>query len=112
MAGLCAAARARQLGADVLLLEKGDRAGGSMLLSSGFVWRHRAFEDFRTECPDGDESLQRLVFDSLDGGLGWLEELGAEPTTRETGNPATCGAHFDPPTLTDVLVRAAGEVRL
>jgi len=40
MAGLCAAARARELGADVVVLEKGDRPGGSMLLSSGFVWRH------------------------------------------------------------------------
>jgi phytoene dehydrogenase-like protein len=32
MAGLCAAARARELGAEVAVLEKGDRAGGSMRL--------------------------------------------------------------------------------
>src|SRR6185503_17597386 len=111
MAGLCAAARARELGADVLVLEKGDRPGGSMLLSSGFVWRHGSFGDFRAECPDGDERLQRLIFDALDDGLRWLEHMGAEPTTRETGNPATSGARFDPRTLTDVLVHAAGEVR-
>ena len=37
MAGLAAAAHARSLGADVRLLEKGDRAGGSMLLSGGLV---------------------------------------------------------------------------
>jgi fumarate reductase flavoprotein subunit len=112
MAGLCAAARARELGAEVLLLEKGDRAGGSMLLSSGFVWRHRRFEDFRAECPDGDEQIQRLVFDRLDDGLAWLDALGASPTTRATGNPLTCGAGFDPHELTDALLHAAGDVRL
>ena len=49
MAGLAAAARARELGASVDLLEKGDRPGGSMLLSSGFFWRHRTFDDFRAD---------------------------------------------------------------
>ena len=34
MAGLCAAARARELGLDAVVHEKGDRAGGSMLLSA------------------------------------------------------------------------------
>ena len=63
MAGLCAAAHARELGADVLVLEKGDRAGGSMRLSSGFVWRHRELDDFRSECPDGDPALQQAVFE-------------------------------------------------
>ena len=41
MAGLVAAAEARRLGAEPLVLEKLDRPGGSMRLSSGFVWRHR-----------------------------------------------------------------------
>lgn len=112
MAGLCAAARARELGADVALLEKGDRVGGSMRLSSGFVWRHRRLEDFRADCPDGDEALQRLVFEGLDDGLAWLESLGAAPVSRETGNPLTCGAAFDPRALTEALVAAAGTVEL
>jgi len=111
MAGLCAAARARELGAEPVVLEKGDRAGGSMLLSSCVIWRHRTFEDFRRECPDGDEALQRLVFDGLDEGLGWLVSLGAEVVWEDTTNPRTTGKRFDPRNLTDVLVRAAGEVR-
>ena len=111
MAGLCAAARARELGADVLVLEKGDRPGGSMRLSSGFVWRHARFDDFRSECPDGDPALQRLVFDRLDEGLRWLESLGAPVSTRDTANPLTCGAQFDPARLTEALVAAAGTVR-
>jgi fumarate reductase flavoprotein subunit len=111
MAGLVAAAHARERGADVLVLEKGDRPGGSMLLSSGFVWRHRDFERFREECPDGDPELQRLVFDRLDGDVEWLESLGAPVVARDTGNPLTTGVRFDTPGLTGVLARDAG-VRL
>jgi fumarate reductase flavoprotein subunit len=112
MAGLCAAARARELGAKPVVLEKGDRPGGSMLLSSGVVWRYRSFEDFRAQCPAGDLALQQLVFERLDEGLTWLESLGAPVVERVTGNPLTTGVRFDPRGLTEALVRAAGEVRL
>ena len=112
MAGLCAAARARQLGVDVAVLEKGTRAGGSMLLSSCVVWRHREWEAFRAECPGGDPALQRLVWERLDDALAWLESLGAPVVLRDTGNPRTIGIRFDPPGLTETLVRAAGGVRL
>ena len=90
MAGLCAAARARELGASPTVLEKGDRPGGSMLLSSGVVWRYRSLEDFRRD---------------------WLESLGAPVVRKETGNPRTVGRRFDPRGLTDALVRAAGAVQ-
>jgi fumarate reductase flavoprotein subunit len=112
MAGLVAAARARELGADALVLEKGDRPGGSMLLSSGFVWRYREWERFRAECPGGDPELQRLVWERLDDDLAWLESLGAQVATRETGNPLTSGARFDPAALTAALARRAGDIRL
>ena len=94
------------------MLEKGDRAGGSMLLSSGFVWRHADFEQFRTECPAGDPALQRLIFDRVDDGLRWVESLGAPVVTRATGNQLTRGVQFDTRALTQALVTAAGEVRL
>jgi FAD binding domain len=112
MAGLVAAARLGQLGVPAVVLEKGDRPGGSMLLSSGVVWRHRDFDDFRAECPAGEPELQRAVFDRLDESLDWLEGLGATQVERQTGNPRTSGRRFEPRELTDVLVRAAGEVRL
>ena len=51
MAGLCAAARARELGHRPVVYEKGNRPGGSMLLSSCVVWRYRTAEDFAAECP-------------------------------------------------------------
>jgi succinate dehydrogenase/fumarate reductase flavoprotein subunit len=111
MAGLSAAARARELGAEPLVLEKGDRPGGSMLLSSCVIWRHRDFADFRAECPGGDEELQRVIFDQLDESLDWLEALGAPVTANETGNPRTVGRRFDPRGLTDTLVRATSGAR-
>src|SRR5438093_439656 len=63
MASLAAAAEATAHGASVLVLEKGDRAGGSMLLSSGVIWRYREWERFRAECPGADEDLQRAVYE-------------------------------------------------
>ena len=109
MAGLVAAARARQLGARPVVLEKGTRPGGSMLLSSGVIWRHRTVEEFREECPGGDPVLQAAIVHELDEALGWLESLGAQPVAAETANPRTAGRRYDPRVLTDVLVRAAGD---
>jgi fumarate reductase flavoprotein subunit len=107
MGGLAAAAEAARLGARAAVYEKGDRAGGSMLLSSGVVWRHREFERFRAECPDGDPALQRMLFDRLDADLAWLESLGAQALERATGNPLTTGVRFDTRPLTEALVAAA-----
>jgi succinate dehydrogenase/fumarate reductase flavoprotein subunit len=112
MAGLAAAARARELGADVVVYEKGTRPGGSMVLSSCVVWRYRDFERFRAECPGGDPELQRAVWEGLDDALAWLEGLGAPMVARETGNPLTAGVRFDSKGLTDLLARRAGHVRL
>jgi succinate dehydrogenase/fumarate reductase flavoprotein subunit len=111
MAGLVAAVRAKELGLDPVVVEKGTRAGGSMLLSSGVVWRHREWEDFRAECPGGDEALQRLVWERLDDALAWLVALGAEPVWEDTENPRTTGKRFDPRALTKLLA-ARIEVRL
>jgi succinate dehydrogenase/fumarate reductase flavoprotein subunit len=113
MAGLCAAARARELGARPVVYEKGDRPGGSMLLSSCVIWRYRSLEDFRAECPGGDPALQQLVLERVDDGIAWLESLGASVVEHETGNPRTIGKRFAPRGLTEALVRAAGgEIRL
>jgi fumarate reductase flavoprotein subunit len=112
MAGLVAAARLRELGNQPRVLEKGTRAGGSMLLSSGVVWRHVEWDDFRRECPRGEDKLQRLVWERLDDGLRWLESLGAEPVWRETQNPLTTGRCYDPRALTKLLVAASGGVKL
>ena len=111
MAGLVAAVRGRELGLDPVVVEKGTRVGGSMLLSSGVAWRHREWADFRAECPRGDEVLQRLVWERLDDALAWLVALGAEPVWEDTENPRTTGKRFDPRALTKLLA-ARVEVRL
>ena len=105
MAGLCAAVRARELGARPVIYEKGDRPGGSMLLSSCVIWRYRDWEDFRAECPDGDATLQRIVWERLDEAIAWLESLGAPVVEHGTGNSRTIGKRFDPRGLTDTLER-------
>ena len=58
-----------------------------MLLSSCVVWRHADWDDFRRECPGGDERLQRLVWERLDDAIEWLERAarpscGRRPATR------------------------------
>jgi succinate dehydrogenase/fumarate reductase flavoprotein subunit len=112
MAGLVAAARLRELGVSPTVLEKGTRPGGSMVLSSGVVWRHRSLGDFRTECPDGDAGLQELIVEQLDDRLDWLGSLGASFVEPDTGNPRTVGRRFDPHRLVGTLLRHAGDVRL
>ncbi len=112
MAGLSAAVRARELGAEVVVHEKGPHPGGSMLLSSCVVWRYRHWEDFRAECPGGDPTLQRIVWEGLDDALAWLESLGVSVVARETGNPRTTGLRLDPRSLTDTLARLAGGIRV
>jgi hypothetical protein len=74
-----------------------------MLLSSCVVWRHLEWGRFRAECPDGDERLQRLIWERLDDALGWLGSLGAEPVWRDTENPLTTGRRYDPRALTRLL---------
>jgi fumarate reductase flavoprotein subunit len=112
MAGLVAAVRLRELGHEPRVVEKGTRPGGSMLLSSCVVWRHLDWEQFRAECPRGDERLQRLIWEHLDDGLRWLESLGAEPVWRDTENPLTTGRRYDPRALARLLAEAAGEIEL
>jgi succinate dehydrogenase/fumarate reductase flavoprotein subunit len=105
MAGLVAAARARELGADPVVYEKGPRAGGSMLLSSGFAWRFRSLEVHLEQCPGADERLAAAIVEQFDDALDWLESLGVELLTRDTGNPLTIGARFDPKQCVEVLAR-------
>jgi succinate dehydrogenase/fumarate reductase flavoprotein subunit len=109
MAGLVAAARARELGLEPVVIEKGARAGGSMLLSSCVIWRHLDWDDFRTECPGGEEALQRSIWERLDDALAWLVSRGAEPVWDDTEDPRTTGKRFDAHRLTELLAR---DVRL
>jgi succinate dehydrogenase/fumarate reductase flavoprotein subunit len=111
MAGLAAAARARELGAHVVVFERSPEIGGSMRLSSGVIWRYASFEEFRAQCPDGDAALQRAVHEQLDQDLDWLVSLGAVVSEGSTGNPITIGRRFDTDALVAVLARGL-DIRL
>src|SRR5918998_4430234 len=104
LAGLTAALRAVELGARVALLEKGDRPGGSFLLSSGYVWSYADVPTYRREAPGGDVVLQKQVLERLGSGLDWLEGAGGVLLSRETGNPLTFGARFEPGRTVAALV--------
>ncbi len=116
LAGLVAALRAIEMGARVTLLEKGDRLGGSFLYSSGYVWSYRDLETFHREGPGGDVTLQRLILERLNSGLEWLEDRGVSALTRDTGNPLTFGARFDPgrtvAALADRIAASGGRMLL
>ena len=76
MAGLVAAARARELGADVRCWRRAIRAGGSMLLSSGVVWRYREFDEYRGSVPAGTNPFSG--------------SSGSASTMRSAGSSGSC----------------------
>lgn len=78
MAGLCTALAAAQQGAKVLVLEKGNRFGGSMYLSNGIVWTFTNTDEVRCRIPDGDATLQDLLVSHLGDGLAWLQAHGVD----------------------------------
>jgi len=114
MAGLTAGVRAVERGADVVVLEKGERPGGSMRLSAGLLWSYETLAGARENVPKGDPALQRLVVDNLDDGFDWLAALGIDlqepPVELPTGDVVTAptpGANcrkFDSDELTLTMV--------
>jgi fumarate reductase flavoprotein subunit len=104
LAGLTAALRATELGARVTLLEKGTSPGGSFVYSSGYIWSYVDLPTFRRQAPGGDAKLQRLILQRLGSDLRWLEDAGGALSSRETGNPLTFGARFDPDRTVSALV--------
>jgi succinate dehydrogenase/fumarate reductase flavoprotein subunit len=116
LAGLVAALQAAELGARVTLLEKSDRLGGSFVYSSGYVWSYKDLQTFRQEVPRGNVALQKLILKQLETGLSWLEDHEVITLTRETGNPLTLGARFDPEQtvalLVDRIAAAGGRILL
>jgi fumarate reductase flavoprotein subunit len=104
LAGLTAALRATELGARITLMEKGESLGGSFVYSSGYIWSYVDLPTYRREAPGGDADLQRLILERLESGLTWLEDAGGALLARETGNPLTFGARFDPERTVSALV--------
>ena len=86
MAGLVAAARARELGAEPAVYEKGTRGRLDAALER-LRLALSVVGVFREQCPGGDPPLQRLILERFDDALDWLEAQGvgcsrARPRTR------------------------------
>ncbi len=104
MAGLCAAISALEKGANVLVLEKGTRFGGSMWLSNGLIWTFSSQADVRKHIPDGDEALQDFLVDSLPESLVWLVSQGVELEPEQSFQSYGWGRRSNPAQMTPALV--------
>jgi succinate dehydrogenase/fumarate reductase flavoprotein subunit len=84
-AGMTAAARAADAGADVLVLEKAPEIGGSAAISGGFVWTAPALEPLLGEDPGADPSLARALVEGFPQAISWLRSLGLSLSDEITG---------------------------
>ena len=103
MAGLAAAAEARRLGADPLVV-RSCRAGRLDAAVERRDLAARGFEPFREECPEATSASSACSPSASTPTSHWLESLGAPVVERETGNPLTTGTRFDPGGMTEALV--------
>lgn len=114
MAGLCAALAATERGARVLLIEKGNRFGGSMYLSNGIVWTFASTADVRRWISDGDAALQDLLVSHLGDGLDWLQAQGvaleAERVYLQCGRGRAASGQQMTQALVDALRQRGGQL--
>jgi succinate dehydrogenase/fumarate reductase flavoprotein subunit len=82
---MAAAARAAARGAQVLVVEKGDRLGGSGALSAGILWTAPDLHSFSEVCPRGDRELGRVLVEGFDGAVELAREAGVEVSERWSG---------------------------
>jgi succinate dehydrogenase/fumarate reductase flavoprotein subunit len=93
MAGMAAAARAAELGLEVVVAEKGDDVGGSAVLSAGIVWTAPDVDTARRVAPEGDPALQRALVDGFDAAIERARGAGVAVSERWTGQMGFGLAH-------------------
>ena len=76
LSGLTAAITALENGVPVTLFEKAPQLGGTTVLSGGGVWTGADYDRIRASIPQGDATLQWLVYDNIDAARTWLENQG------------------------------------
>ncbi len=86
MAGLAAALQALELGANVVIVEKGESMGGSLAMSGGTLWCDTSHENLLQRVPKGDRELGRVLVDEFPDGIEWLRGHGRlEDVSGDTG---------------------------
>jgi succinate dehydrogenase/fumarate reductase flavoprotein subunit len=78
VAGMAAAARAAARGARVLVVEKGERLGGSGALSPGVLWTVPDLHSFAEVCPRGDRELGRVLVEGFNSAVELARDAGVE----------------------------------
>lgn len=114
MAGLVAGLRALEADADVIVVEKGHRAGGTMWVSGGKIWTYGSLEEIREISPDGSYELQELIVDRMEDGWEWLERQGVDlndPTTDLPGPGKETAPTEMTKQLTGRIEDLGGEIR-
>lgn len=106
MAGLCAGLAAAERGAQVVVLEKGNRFGGSMYLSNGIVWTYAGTDEVRRRIPDGDFAQQDMLVSHLGDGLDWLQAQGVDLEPERVYLQGGRGRAASGPQMTQALVDA------
>jgi succinate dehydrogenase/fumarate reductase flavoprotein subunit len=93
IAGASAAARAAEAGANVVVVEKDDRLGGSGALSAGILWTAPDRETLRRVCPRGDLELGGVLVDEYDAAVERVREAGVDVSERWYGQMGFGVAH-------------------
>lgn len=95
-AGLVTALSALESGAEVTILEKGPRTGGSTLVAGGLVWTFRERAHLEHYMTDGNPVLQSMVWERLDAGRDWLLEQGVTFVHEDVQQDHGVGLRLDP----------------
>lgn len=85
--GLCAALRAQEMGASVLIVEKAEHIGGSAAASGGTIWCATTMEEWLKVQPNGDKRLGKALIENFYHGIDWLQQQGISLTKLEEQNP-------------------------
>jgi len=114
MAGLCAGVAATEAGARTVVVEKGERPGGSMRMSGGTVWTAPSMAWMERYVPGGDRVRQRQLVEGIGPNLGWLAGLGVRFTApidleRQTGQELDVNALTE--RLVERIQAGHGQVR-
>src|SRR5262245_61256934 len=76
MAGMAAAARAAEAGAQVAVIEKSPGLEGAAALSAGILWTAPDVRTLRRIVPGGHPELRRALVDGFQPAVEWIRSSG------------------------------------
>src|SRR5437763_10447167 len=76
MGGLAAATAAAEAGAQVVVVDKGSRPGGSAAISVGMFWAPPDFQSLRARVPLGDPALGRAFVEAYPSAVEQIRSMG------------------------------------